>query len=117
MITGLSILSFRRTSALVCAVTKRLEDVGCLIKAYRTSGVNDTVAVVRRLGCAVVRRVSSSSCGVVDAQNAYIERFNRTYCKEVFDLYIFDSSAAAREITDRPYDTLFGLPYPVRRSA
>jgi len=49
------------------------------------------------------------------AQNAYIERFNRTYREEVLDLYIFDTLTEARVITEpwleeynviRPHDAL-----------
>ena len=55
------------------------------------------------------------------AQNAYIERFNRTYREEVLDLYLFDTLAEARAITEawleeynaiRPHEALGGLtPY------
>ena len=54
-------------------------------------------------------------------QNAYIERFNRTFREDVLDAYVFDTLSEVRDIAEqwleeynaiRPHDALQGLsPY------
>ncbi len=52
------------------------------------------------------------------AQNAYIERFNRTYREDILDAYLFDTLEEVRSITEqwleeyntiRPHEALQGL--------
>ena len=53
------------------------------------------------------------------AQNAYVERFNRTFREDVLDAYLFDTLSEVQEITEqwleeynaiRPHEALQGLP-------
>lgn len=52
-------------------------------------------------------------------QNAYIERFNRSYRTEILDAYVFESRAEVRALTERwlvtynqerPHDSLGRVP-------
>lgn len=57
-------------------------------------------------------------------QNGYVERFNRTYRREILDAYLFDSLDQVRVLTEewiheynneRPHEALGGLPPAIYR--
>jgi len=69
------------------------------------------------------RRIAASRCAssslASQNENAYIERFNRTYRDEVLSAYPFESTEQVQQITDdwlieynelRPHDSLWRVP-------
>ena len=67
----------------------------------------------------VVRQTATASRTVLNAQNAYVERFNKTYRTEVLDCYVFDSLQEVRDMTadwlhrynhNRPHEALGRIP-------
>lgn len=112
-------IDFSLPSARVIRVLEQLEEIHGLPEAIRLDNGPELRAAVFTEWCESKRIELKYIQPGKPQQNAFIERFNRTYRHEVLNAYLFDDLEQAREITEawiksyneeRPHRALGKLP-------